>query len=167
MEVSKYFSLGKNSFAKQNIIALNAWLGYSPSWEVIYDDVGNNKVVNNAPFLEGATLGGMYRLRGFRQNRFHDKAVVYVTAEYRMTLDYNPIEDVRWLRFLKLDWLQTVLYVEGGRVSPTFNRDTLFSDWKSDVGVSLRALTAGIVVRLDFTRSKEGGSTWLMIGHPF
>jgi len=132
MEVSKYFSLGKNSFAKQNIIALNAWL-----------------------------------LRGFRQNRFHDKAVVYATAEYRMTLDYNPIEDVRWLRFLKLDWLQTVLYVEGGRVSPTFNRDTLFSDWKSDVGVSLRALTAGIVVRLDFTRSKEGGSTWLMIGHPF
>lgn len=167
MEVSKYFSLGKNSFAKQNIIALNAWLGYSPSWEVTYDDAGNNLVNNNAPFLEGATLGGMYRLRGFRQNRFHDKAVVYATAEYRMTLDYNPTENIRWLRFLKLDWLQTVLYVEGGRVSPTFNRDTLFSDWKSDVGVSLRALTAGIVVRLDFTRSNEGTSTWLMVGHPF
>lgn len=167
MEVSKYFSLGKNSFAKQNIIALNAWLGYSPSWEVTYDDAGNNLINNNAPFLEGATLGGMYRLRGFRQNRFHDKAVVYATAEYRMTLDYNPTENIRWLRFLKLDWLQTVLYVEGGRVSPTFNRDTLFSDWKSDVGVSLRALTAGIVVRLDFTRSNEGTSTWLMVGHPF
>ncbi|OUR79788.1 hypothetical protein A9Q75_11795 [Colwellia psychrerythraea] len=66
MEVSKYFSLGKSSFAKQNIIALNAWLGYSPSWEVIYDEAGNNQVINNAPFLEGATLGGMYRLRGFR-----------------------------------------------------------------------------------------------------
>ncbi|MFQ3276965.1 MAG: hypothetical protein ACI8SZ_001290, partial [Colwellia sp.] len=39
--------------------------------------------------------------------------------------------------------------------------------WKSDVGVSLRALTAGIVVRLDFTHSKEGTSTWLMVGHPF
>ncbi len=167
VEVSKYFSLGKSSFAKQNIIALNAWLGYSPSWEVIYDEAGNSQVINHAPFLEGATLGGMYRLRGFRQNRFHDKAVVYATAEYRMTLDYNPTENVRWLRFLNLDWFQTVLYVEGGRVSPTFHRDTLFSDWKSDVGVSLRALTAGIVVRLDFTRSKEGTSTWLMIGHPF
>jgi hypothetical protein len=167
MEVSKYFSLGENDFAKQNIIAFNAWLGYSPSWQVIADDKGNSQVINNAPFLEGATLGGMYRLRGFRQNRFHDKAVIYATAEYRMTLDYNPTENVRWLKFLKLDWLQMVFYVEGGRVSPTFHRDTLFSDWKSDVGVSLRALTAGIVVRLDFTRSKEGTSTWLMVGHPF
>ncbi len=167
MEASKYFSLGANSFAKQNIIALNAWAGYSPSWQVITNDVGDSQVINNAPFLEGATLGGMYRLRGFRQNRFHDKAVIYATAEYRMTLDYNPIANVRWLKFLNLDWFQTVFYVEGGRVSPTLHRDTLFSDWKSDVGVSLRALTAGIVVRLDFTQSKEGSSTWLMVGHPF
>jgi len=167
MEASKYFSLGANSFAKQNIVAINAWAGYSPSWQVTSDDAGNSLVTNNAPFLEGATLGGMYRMRGFRQNRFHDKAAIYATAEYRMTLDYNPIANVRWLKFLHLDWLQTVFYVEGGRVSPTFNRNTLFSDWKSDVGVSLRALTAGIVVRLDFTKSKEGTSTWLMVGHPF
>lgn len=167
MEASKYFSLGANAFAKQNIIALNAWAGYSPSWQVTVDDAGNSLVTNNAPFLEGATLGGMYRMRGFRQNRFHDKAAIYATAEYRMTLDYNPIANVRWLNFLHLDWLQAVFYVEGGRVSPTFNRETLFSDWKSDTGVSLRALTAGIVVRLDFTKSKEGTSTWLMVGHPF
>jgi hypothetical protein len=166
-EASKYFSLGSNAFAKQNIIALNGWLGYSPSWQNQYDAQGNILVENGAPFMEGATLGGMYRLRGFRQNRFHDKAAIYATAEYRMTLDYNPIADVRWLRFLNLDWLQTVLYVEGGRVSPTLNSDTLFSDWKTDVGVSLRALTAGIVVRLDFTHSNEGNSTWVMVGHPF
>ncbi len=167
LETSKYFSLGGNSFAKQNIIALNAWVGYSPSWQASTDEAGNTKVINNAPSIEGATLGGMYRMRGYRQNRFHDKAVIYATAEYRVTLDYNPIANVRWLRFLNLDWLQTVFYVEGGRVSPTFHRDTLLSDWKSDVGVSLRALTAGIIVRLDFTRSKEGTSTWLMVGHPF
>jgi hypothetical protein len=167
VEASKYFSLGANSFSKQNILALNVWAGYSPSWQVKYDEQGNSQVFDGAPFLEGATLGGMYRLRGFRQNRFHDKAVIYATAEYRMTLDYNPVANVRWLRFLNLDWLQTVFYVEGGRVSPTFHRDTLFSDWKSDVGVSLRALTAGIVVRLDFTHSSEGGNTWLMVGHPF
>jgi len=167
MEASKYFSLGTTSFAKQNIIALNTWVGYSPSWEVTKDAVGNSLITNTPPFLEGATLGGMYRMRGFRQNRFHDKAAIYATAEYRMTLDYNPIEEVSWLRFLNLDWFQTVIFVEGGRVSPTFHRDTLLSDWKSDVGVSLRALTAGIVIRLDFTQSKEGTSTWLMVGHPF
>jgi len=167
MEASKYISLGANSFAKQNIIALNTWVGYSPSWQVITDGKGNNQVTNSPPFVEGATLGGMYRMRGFRQNRFHDKAAIYAAAEYRMTLDYNPIADVHWLKFLNLDWFQTVLYVEGGRVSPTTHRDTLFADWKYDAGVSLRALTAGIVVRLDFTRSKEGTSTWLMVGHPF
>ncbi len=167
MEASKYFSLGTNAFAKQNIIALNAWIGYSPSWQVSYDNAGNSIVSNNAPFLEGATLGGMYRMRGFRQNRFHDKSAIYATAEYRMTLDYNPIANVHWLKFLHLDWLQTVFYVEGGRVSPTFNKDILLSDWKSDVGISLRALTAGLIVRLDFTQSKEGSSAWLMVGHPF
>jgi len=167
IEASKYFSLGANSFAKQNIIALNAWAGYSPSWQVLTDSKGNKQVTNSPPFVEGSTLGGMYRLRGYRQNRFHDKAAIYATAEYRMTLGYNPIADVRWLKFLNLDWFQTILYVEGGRVSPTFHRETLFTDWKYDAGISLRALTAGIVVRLDFTRSKEGTSTWLMVGHPF
>ncbi|MEI6894308.1 MAG: BamA/TamA family outer membrane protein [Colwellia sp.] len=167
VEASKYFSFGKTSFAKQNILAVNMWLGYSPSWQVKVDGDGLSEVSSNAPFLEGATLGGMHRLRGFRQNRFHDKAVIYATAEYRMTLDYNPIADVRWLRFLNLDWLQTVFYVEGGRVSPTFHRKTLLSDWKTDLGISLRALTAGIVIRLDYTHSSEGNSTWLMVGHPF
>lgn len=166
-EASKYFSLGETSFAKQNILAFNAWAGYSPSWEVLYDENGKSKVINGAPSVEGAKLGGMYRLRGFRQDRFHDKAVIYATAEYRMTLDYNPIADVRWLNFLSLDWFQTVLYVEGGRVSPTFHRDTLLSDWKSDVGVSIRALAAGVLVRVDFTTSSEGSSTWFMVGHPF
>lgn len=166
-EASKYFSFGANSFAKQNILALNMWASYSPSWEVVYDEFGNSQVKDNAPFLEGATLGGMNRLRGFRQNRFHDKAAIYAAAEYRMTLDYNPIANVKWLRFLNLDWFQTVLYVEGGRVAPSFSSSTLLSNWKTDVGVSLRAFTAGIVVRLDITASKEGATTWLMVGHPF
>jgi len=167
VEASKYFSFGSTPFAKQNILAVNMWLGYSPSWQVNIDDQGRSQVSDNAPFSEGATLGGMYRMRGYRQNRFNDKAAIYATAEYRMTLDYNPIADISWLRFLNLDWFQTVLYVEGGRVSPTFATDTLLSDWKTDVGVSLRALTAGIVVRMDITKSEEGTAMWLMVGHPF
>jgi hypothetical protein len=166
-EASKYFSFGASDFAKQNIIALNMWASYSPSWEVNYDEQGNSLVENHAPFIEGATLGGMNRLRGFRQNRFHDKAAIYATAEYRMTLDYNPIANVNWLNFLNLDWFQTVFFVEGGRVAPTFSGDTLLEDWKADVGFSLRALTGGIVVRLDITASKEDTTTWLMVGHPF
>lgn len=166
-EASKYFSFGTNSFSKQNILALNMWASYSPSWQINYDEQGNSFVKNNAPFLEGSTLGGMYRLRGFRQNRFHDKAAIYTTAEYRMTLDHNPVANVSWLKFLKLDWFQTVIYVEGGRVASTFTGEDLLSNWKTDIGVSLRVLTAGIVVRLDVTASKEDTTTWLMVGHPF
>lgn len=166
-EASKYFSFGANDFAKQSVLALNFWTGYSPSWQVNYDGNGNSQVSDNAPFLEGASLGGIDRMRGFRQSRFHDKAAIYATAEYRMTLDYNPIADVNWLKFLNLDWFQTVLFIEGGRVSPTYHSDTLFSDWKSDVGISLRALTAGIVVRFDVAKSNEGTNMWVMVGHPF
>lgn len=166
-EASKYLSFGANDFAKQNILAFNMWASYSPSWNVTYDEQGNSFVDDNAPFIEGATLGGMNRLRGFRQNRFHDKAAIYATAEYRMTLDHNPVANVSWLKFLKLDWFQTVFYVEGGRVAPTFKSEDIFSNWKTDIGISLRALTAGIVVRLDVTSSKEDTTTWLMVGHPF
>lgn len=74
----------------------------------------NSQVNNNTLFLDGATLAGMYRLRGFRQRRFYDKAVIYATAEYCTTLDYNPTDNVRGLNFLNLDWLQTFLYIEEG-----------------------------------------------------
>ena len=58
-------------------------------------------------------------------------------------------------------------FVEGGRVAPDYKADVLFEDWKSDVGLSLRALTAGIVIRVDVAYSDEGTNTWLMVGHPF
>lgn len=166
-EASKYFSFGESEYAKQRVLALNMWAGYSPSWSLEYDEQGHYKPVNNPPFLEGATLGGMYRMRGYRQNRFHDKAAIYATAEYRMTLKYNPIEDINWLNFLQLDWFQAVAFVEGGRVSPSTKTSELFSNWKSDIGVSLRALTAGVVIRFDIAKSNEGTNMWIMVGQPF
>jgi hypothetical protein len=167
LEASKYFSLGGSDWARQRIIALNAWTGYSPSWDVVSDAQGDSTIVDGPPFLEGATLGGFYRMKGFRDARFHDKAAVYATAEYRYTLDYNPIRNVSWLRFLHLDWFQLVGFVEAGRVAPSYKADTLFKDMKTDVGVGLRALAGGVVVRADFAVSDEGANFWVMVGHPF
>jgi len=166
-EASKYFSLGATKHAKQRIVALNAWTGYSPTWNDYADENGDVQTENKPPFLEGATLGGFYRMRGYRQNRFHDKAAVYAAAEYRYTLRYNPLKDIDYLQFLNLDWFQAVLFVEGGRVAGSYSSDELFSDWKTDAGVSLRALTAGIVVRMDIANSEEGTNAWVMISHPF
>jgi hypothetical protein len=43
----------------------------------------------------------------------------------------------------------------------------MFSDLKSDVGLSLRTMTAGIVVRADIAVSEEGTNFWIMVDHPF
>ncbi len=166
-EASKYFSLGESLWASQRVVALNAWTAYSPSWDLEYDADGGRRVVTGPPFMEGATLGGLNRMRGFRDSRFHDKASIYATAEYRYTLRANPLRSVEALRFLNLDWFQLVAFVEGGRVAPEYQFDELFDDWKSDVGVGLRAMMAGTVIRFDAAHSEEGTNIWLMFGHPF
>jgi hypothetical protein len=166
-EASKYFSFGPGRWSSQRILALNGWTGYSPSWELDVNEEGGRRVENGPPYMEGSSLGGFYRLRGYRDSRFHDKAAIYAAAEYRYTLRYNPIRDIRWLRFLNLDWFQLVGFVEGGRVAPDYDADLFFEDWKSDAGFSLRALTGGIVVRMDVAFSDEGSNMWVMVGHPF
>jgi len=57
--------------------------------------------------------------------------------------------------------------VEAGRVGAKYTADELLKDVKTDVGFSLRAMTAGVVVRADVATSDEGTSVWVMIDHPF
>lgn len=106
-------------------------------------------------------------MRGYDSNRFHDKASLYASAEYRYTLKHNPIQDIDWLRFLNLDWFQLVGFVEAGQVASSYDLKQLTSDMKIDGGVSLRALTAGLVVRADYAVSEEGSHMWFMINQPF
>lgn len=164
-EASKYFSLGASDWAKQRIIALNLWTGDVPSWDEHTAADGTVEVTNRPPFYEGSTLGGFYRMRGYPVDRFNDRSVFYTTAEYRYTLDWNPLGDISWLHFLQSDWLQLVGFVEGGRVANDYG--DLFTDWKVDGGVGVRAMFAGAVVRFDVGVSDETSSAWVMFGHPF
>ncbi len=166
-EASKYYSLGTSSLAKQRVLALNFWTGNSISEEKTVDQEGNIVITDDPPFNEGGRLGGFYRLRAYPNNRFNDKAVIYTTAEYRYTPYWNPIGEISWLRFLKMDWMQFVGFVEGGRVADDYDFSELFSDWKADIGLGIRAMVAGGVVRLDMAVSEEGSAAWVMFGHPF
>lgn len=166
-EASKYFSLGKSSRARQRIIAFNFWTGDAPGWEEHLAGQGLIVTSGSPTFNQGATLGGFYRMRGYPQNRFHDRSVIYTSAEYRYTLDWNPLADISWLRFLQTDWLQLVGFAEGGRVANEYDFSELFSDWKIDAGVGIRAMMAGSVIRLDVGASEEGVNAWVMFGHPF
>jgi len=166
-EASKYFSLGASSWAKQRVVALNFWTGDTPGWE---ENIGVDGTVvrdHQPPFYEGATLGGFYRMRAYPMNRFHDRSVIYGTAEYRYTLNWNPVAEVSWLNFLQSDWLQLVGFAEGGQVASDSTFSDLFESWKFDAGVGLRAMFAGGVVRLDVGVGDEDTVAWVMFGQPF
>ncbi len=164
---SHYWSLGESDWARQRVLAFNFWTAYSPSWRV--ESVGNDasKVSDAPPYNMGASLGGWDRMRGYTSNRFHDKAAIYSSLEYRYTLDYNPTVDMSLLRLFQIDWFQVVPFVEVGEVAPEYSASELFSDMKYDVGVSLRMLAASTVLRADLATSQEGTNLWFMVGHPF
>jgi hypothetical protein len=166
-ETSKYFSFGESETAKQRVAAFNFWTGDAPEWGEEANSEGLIELEGNPPQYDGATLGGFYRMRGYPSRRFHDRSVVYATGEYRYTPKWNPIGEISWLGWLKMDWWQFVGFVEGGRVAPEYSASELFSDWKVDAGVGIRAMMAGAVVRLDIAASEEGAATWVMFGHPF
>ncbi len=165
-EASKYFSLGSSDWARQRIIALNIWTGDTPSWDEQTNPDGSVSTTDRPPFYEGATLGGFYRMRAYPIDRFNDRAVIYTAAEYRYTLDWNPIGSISWLKFLKSDWLQLVAFAEGGRVANEYGSD-LFKDWKVDGGFGIRSMFSGAVVRFDMAFSDETTTGWIMFGHPF
>ncbi len=166
-EASKYFSLGASDWAKQRVIALNFWTGDTPSWEEHTSPDGTVTLDNQPPFYEGANLGGFYRMRAYPIDRFRDRSVIYTTAEYRYTLNWNPIAEVSWLRFLQSDWLQLVGFVEGGQVAEDYTFSDLFDAWKFDAGLGVRSMFAGGVVRLDVATGDEDTTAWVMFGHPF
>lgn len=103
----------------------------------------------------------------YPNNRFNDRSVIYTTAEYRHTLKWNPVESVSWSRWLRLDWFQLAVFVKGGGGAGNYALGELFSDWKFDGGIGIRAMTAGAVVRLDIAASEEGTTAWVMFGQPF
>ena len=159
-----YITLDSFSFTQQNVLAMSMWTGYSFSWD-------NNKEItaginaHRPPTWEGARLGGFFKMRGYDNNRFSDKAAFYITAEYRAILDYNPLKDNEYIP-VDVDWIQVVPFVEAGRVHDTYNSD-LVSDMKYDVGLSLRAMAAQLPVRLDVVYGKEGTNIWVMVNQPF
>lgn len=164
---SHYIEMEQFSFTKQNVLALNFWTAYSPSWDNSKEYLPGIDM-NRPPMWEGARLGGMNRMRSYNSNRFSDKAAIYAAAEYRTILNWNPFNKgwiAEWMP-AKVDWLQTVAFAEVGRVNDEYNFD-LLTDLKYDAGVSLRAMVAEIPVRFELAYSEEGANMWVMYKQPF
>ena len=163
-ELDKYYSLGATETFRQRVVALDFWTAYSPSWDV----AGSGKIDHRPPPYTGATLGGLWRMRGFPAQRFSDKAAIYYSAELRLIPEWNPFDDWPDLqKHVGVEWLQFVPFVEVGRVGPEYDQANLHSSLKWDVGLGLRAWAKGIVVRLDTAWSDEGFGVQMMVGQPF
>ena len=107
-------------------------------------------------------------MRGYPSQRFSDKAAIYYAAELRLTPELNPFDYWPWLqRQLDVQWIQLAPFVEFGRVGPSYDLAKLHSSMKWDVGLGLRAMAQGFVIRLDSAYSPEGASVQMIISQPF
>ena len=162
---SHYIALQNFFWSRQNTLAMNIWSAYSPSWQ---RNENNGTIIDShrPPMWEGAHLGGWKRMRAYDSNRYSDKAALYATTELRTIIKYNPLANKKWVP-IPIDWFQTVVFAEVGRVNKRYNLLELTSHMKYDVGFSLRALAAKMPVRFDIAYGEEGSSMWVMIQQPF
>ena len=163
-ELDQYLSLGPTDWFRQRVLALDAWTASSPSWDYRAD----GSVGDRPPTFAGATLGGWWRMRGYRVGRFSDKAAVYYSAEYRLIPRWNPFDRWRWLQErVGVQWIQLVPFAELGRVSSSWDLRDLHSSMKWDVGFGCRFLARSVLVRVDVGGSREGAAVQMMVEQPF
>jgi hypothetical protein len=163
-EFDVYFPLRISETFRQQVLAFDLWTSYSPTWDVQPDGSINNR----PPAYTGASLGGLWRMRGYPTQRFSDKAAIYYAAELRLIPNWNPFDRWPWLqKHVGIEWLQFVPFVEVGRVAPSWNLDDLHSDMKWCAGMGIRLMAKGIVARIDMAASEEGGRVQMMVSQPF
>ena len=68
------------------------------------------------------TLGGLYRLRAYPIERFHDTSAIYYSVEYRVIPESDLSGNLSFLEFANLEWCSLATFIEYGRL------DFLFSD---------------------------------------
>jgi hypothetical protein len=162
-EIDAYHDFGENAWFRKQVLAFDFWTADTPSWE---DDGG--VIRHRAPAYTGATLGGLWRMRGYPAQRFNDRSAIYYSAELRLTPHWNPFDGWPGLqRHLGVEWIQVVPFVEVGRVADSYDLGELHSDMKWSAGTGLRAWVQGFVVRADTAFSEEGARVQMMIGQPF
>jgi hypothetical protein len=162
-ELSGFIPLWDTSWSRQQTLALTTWMAYSPTYDVDSDSENNGK----PPYFTGPTLGGFWRMRGYPAYRFHDKAAVYYSAEYRLMPEWQPFGDIDLLKPLNIRWWQIVGLVEVGRVAPSWDLATLHSDMKYDFGIGLRGMFYASIGRIGLVVSEEGFFFTAMIGQTF
>jgi outer membrane protein assembly factor BamA len=122
-EAAQYLPIGRS------VLSLRGWLG-----------VSQTGAGQDVPFYMLPTLGGSRTLRGYSTDRFRDRDVLMVNAEYRFPL---------------LRRLDAAAFYDAGGVAPRAGE--LTRNIVADYGVGLRVHSAThVLARLDVARGREG-----------
>ena len=160
-EIDGFIPLWDTSWSRQQTLALSMWTAYSPTYDSYTEKDGK------PPYFTGPKLGGFWRMRGYPSNRFHDKAAICYSAEYRLMPEWQPFGKIGLLDPLKIRWWQVVGLVEAGRVAPSWDVGELHTDMKYDYGIGLRGMFHASVGRIDLVVSDEGFAFSAMLGQTF
>ena len=131
LEISGYRSMHRN-----HILAARLWL---------------QTVRGSTPYTEMSKIGDSWTARGYKADRFLDKAMILNSLEYRFPL-YKK--------------LGGVLFTDAGRVFPGLTKFS-FASWHSNWGLGLRYYLTNFVVRMDVGKSNEGTRLFFNFGHVF
>lgn len=153
-ELDGYVPLPAPTGIRQQTLALSVWGASS---------VGGDRI----PYFARPSLGGFHRLRGYPSFRFHDRAAIHYSMEYRVMPEWQPLDSIEVLDPLRIRWWQVVGLLEVGRVAPSWSTDVLYQDMKMDVGVGIRGLFDKTVGRIDIVVSDEGLNVVAMVGQSF
>lgn len=163
-ELDAYLDLGSNGWLRQAVIACDLWTAHSPSWQV----AESGDISSNPPPFAGASLGGMWRMRGYVPQRYNDRSAIYYCLELRLIPEWNPFDSWGWLQNrLGIQWVQFVPFVEIGRVATNWAVDELHNDMNVDAGLGVRIFAKGLVLRIDTAVTEEDYGVRMMVGQPF
>jgi outer membrane protein assembly factor BamA len=163
---AKYISLPRRSWAQNQVIALGFATSDTPTWNSSSQYDGQTRYHRPAWFA-GSRLGGMDRLKGYEAARFHDRSMIYYSAEYRFTPNWNPLPKVPVMNWFNVPAWYWVAFAEVGRVADQYNLATLHRDMKYSLGLSLRIMMEGVVLRGDIASSGDDNVFRLGINHPY
>ena len=137
LDARHYLSLGST----QRVLALRFFTSH--------DDAG---VGRSVPFYLRRALGGENTLRGFRDQRFRDNGLIYLSGEYRW--EAAPA-------------LELAVFYDAGKVFDT-RSDFGFSGMEKSIGWGIRLKNhRRVLVRFDFAKSREDTRTHVTVGPSF
>ena len=164
---SQFYNLGASALMREQVVALNAWVADTPTWNDMMTINGETEYRRPSSFA-GISMGGLTRLRGYATNRFHGRSAVSYSAEYRVKPQWQPLQGVPLLGdWYDLPWWQWIVFVDVGRVADTFSASELHTDMKYNVGAGIRFKAEGVTGRVELAAGEEGSRLVAFINQPF